>query len=202
MLWITINWGTLSQGCIWAFHRHLVSKIPLGFSGKALAQGSILTKERLVGSYMVPWEWCSWPQWHRLPVNVCNYYKWRFWLLSSNTWLLGLTTDLARPESITRGMIFQDRISRTCMGLVLVWKLLFLTFFFIYFLTIVDLQWSINFFCTSKWPNYTCMYTFFFSYYLLFMFHHKLLGVVPCAIHQDLSAIHSKYNSLHLIPNS
>ena len=35
------------------------------------------------------------------------------------------------------------------------------------------------------------------------MFYHRILNIVPCAIHENLLSIHSKHNSLYLpTPNS
>ena len=38
------------------------------------------------------------------------------------------------------------------------------------FFVVVDLQWSVNFCCTAKWPNYTYIYTFFFFFFFFFLF--------------------------------
>ena len=57
------------------------------------------------------------------------------------------------------------------------------------FSIIVDLQCSVNFCCTAKGPGYT--YTHVDILFLTLpsiMFHHKRLGIVPCAIQQNLIA--------------
>ena len=69
------------------------------------------------------------------------------------------------------------------------------------FSIIAGLQCSVNFLLSSK---VTQLHV---HVYILFphvtMFHHKWLDIVPSAIQQDLIAIHSKGNSLHLLtPNS
>ena len=54
------------------------------------------------------------------------------------------------------------------------------------FLILVDLQCSVNFCCTAKWPSHTYIYI-----HILFLtlssiiFHHKWLDIVPCAVQQD-----------------
>ena len=72
-------------------------------------------------------------------------------------------------------------------------------FYDFYFSIIVDVQCSVNFYCTAKWPSHTyiyiCMYVCIYIYmcvcvciYILFltlcsiMFHHKWPNIVPCAI--------------------
>ena len=67
-------------------------------------------------------------------------------------------------------------------------------FFFVYdqvlflkFFIIVDLQCSVNFCCTAKWPSYTYTYILFLTLSPI-MCYHKWLDIVPCAIQQDLFA--------------
>jgi len=56
-----------------------------------------------------------------------------------------------------------------------------LLFCFVFsFFIIVDLQCSVNFCCTAKWPSNTCIYILLFSLSSI-MFHHKWLDIIPCA---------------------
>ena len=77
---------------------------------------------------------------------------------------------------------------------------LFLNFILFYFLLIfifsitVDLQFSVHFYRTAKWPSHSYMnvyihththtHTYSFSHLFSIMFHHKWLDRVPCAAQQ------------------
>ena len=68
------------------------------------------------------------------------------------------------------------------------WELQDFIFFkrcFIFFSIIVDLQCSVNFCYTAKWPSHT---SYSFSSLSSIRLHHKWLDIVPCAIQQDLIA--------------
>ena len=54
------------------------------------------------------------------------------------------------------------------------WNCLFLKDF-LFFSIVVDLQCSVSFCCTAAWPH-------LFLTLSSIMFHHKWLGIVPCAI--------------------
>ena len=64
----------------------------------------------------------------------------------------------------------------------------FFLFLLFNFFIIVDLQCSVKFCCTAKWPHsYIYMYILFLTLSSI-MFHLKWSDVVPCAIQQDLIA--------------
>ena len=52
---------------------------------------------------------------------------------------------------------------------------------------LVDVQCSVNFCCRAKWPSHTSIYILFFTLSSI-IFCHKWLGIVPCAIEQNLIA--------------
>ena len=72
------------------------------------------------------------------------------------------------------------------------------------FYIILDLQSSIDFYCTAKSPSHTYIYKSIFLKLSSIMSPHKWLAIVPCAIQQNLIwLIHSKCNCLRLLtPNS
>ena len=68
----------------------------------------------------------------------------------------------------------------------------------LFYWSIVDLQCYINFCCTAKWLSYTYLYTFFFIF-LSMMVYHRILNIVPCATQQNLVVHPALYDSLHLL---
>ena len=75
----------------------------------------------------------------------------------------------------------------------------FFFFFNLFYWRIVDLQSSVNFYCTTKWLSY--IYIHFLIFFT--MAYHEIWNIVPCAIQQDLLVIHFKCNSVYmLIANS
>ena len=72
------------------------------------------------------------------------------------------------------------------LQLFFIYKWYYVVFVFLFF-TIVDLQCSVNFYWTEKWPSPTYVYILFLTLSSI-MFHHKWLDIVPCAIQQDLIA--------------
>ena len=91
------------------------------------------------------------------------------------------------------------------------WPSLLVFFFIIIFILsiIVDLQHSVNFYCTAKWPSlslshtHTHTHTHSFSHIIL---HHCPLQVTRYSSQGTVSRlsllIHSKCNSLHLLTTS
>ena len=75
------------------------------------------------------------------------------------------------------------------------------SFLFI-FLIIVDLQSSVNFSCTAKWPSHTCIYILFLIYFLSRSITRDWIEF-PVLYSRTSLLIHPKCNSLHLLtPNS
>lgn len=83
--------------------------------GKAPARGST---EGAVGGRHGALRTVSMTETTQTWVDIRSLWDMCFWRLSLSTWLMELTVDLARSDAVT-GIIFQDRISRACMWLVL-----------------------------------------------------------------------------------
>ena len=65
-----------------------------------------------------------------------------------------------------------------------------------------NLQCSVNYCCTAKWPSYTYTYTPFVILSSI-TFYYKWLDIVPVLYSRTSLLIHSKCHSLHLLtPNS
>ena len=78
--------------------------------------------------------------------------------------------------------------------------ILFFKIFLFFFFAIVDLQCSVNFCCTAKWPSHTHTHTYIYTLFLTLssiMFHYKWLDIVPCAYCKISLLIHSKCKSGH-----
>ena len=63
----------------------------------------------------------------------------------------------------------------------------------------IDLQCSVNFYCTAKWPSHTCIYILFLTLSCI-MFHCKWLDISFPMLYSMISLpVHSKCKSFHLL---
>ena len=62
------------------------------------------------------------------------------------------------------------------------------------FLIIVDLQYSVNFCYTAKWPSYTFIYILCFTVSSI-VFHHEWLDIVPYATWEEFDAFEEQKGS-------
>ena len=109
-----------------------------------------VSTQKLVQVYV--WNWTKLMQLHpfymRREINILGHSK----TYLSRCWTKTDLSDSPRLE-FNRRQNFSELMT---------------TFFFFFnFFIIVDLQCSVDFYCTAKRCNYTYIYTFFFSHYLL-----------------------------------
>ena len=86
----------------------------------------------------------------------------------------------------------EQRLSICLSSSVFLWRLFIL----------VDLQCSVNFCCTAKWPGFTCFYTGFFSYYQLSSSTTSDWIEFPVLYSRTSLLLDSRCHSLHLLTSN